>query len=248
MRASHSSLRPALLALLLALGWQAEASAQDPTGTLQVTVRAADTRRPLVGAHITVGGVGIRGVTDQSGVARLSDLQPGSHQVSARYLGYSPASAVVVVGPDRAASLLLDLGVQPIQLAGVRVRARRTILHYNGFYDRRNAGQGTFLTRDEITRMQPRFMSDVLRRVAGTSLTPSRFGTSSASFRGTKTLGGCPVQYYVDGTQTFALNVDDVTPDDVEGLEIYRGAATIPAAYNRGTAVCGVVLIWTRLQ
>lgn len=59
-------------------------------------------------------------------------------------------------------------------------------------------------------------------------------------------MGRCPIQYYVDGTFVALFNIDEILPGDVEGMEIYRGAATIPAEYNKGTAICGLILIWTR--
>jgi len=64
-------------------------------------------------------------------------------------------------------------------------------------------------------------------------------------------MGGrdCPPQYWVDGVKAFALNIDDIIPQDVEGIEIYEGASTVPPQFNtkEGTTICGVVLIWTRI-
>src|SRR5690606_18296194 len=125
----------------------------------------------------------------------------------------------------------------------------RSILFTNGFFERRGSGFGTFMTRQEIVAMRPRFMSDVLRRVAGINLVNSPYGGSSrASMRGAKTLASCPIQYYVDGAMTGMFNIDEVRPEDVEGLEIYRGAATIPPSFNKGSAMCGVIVIWTRVR
>jgi hypothetical protein len=64
-------------------------------------------------------------------------------------------------------------------------------------------------------------------------------------------MGGrdCPPQYWVDGVKAFGLNIDDIIPQDVEGIEIYEGASTVPPQFNtkEGTTICGVVLIWTRI-
>ncbi len=97
--------------------------------------------------------------------------------------------------------------------------------------------------------MQPRFMSDVLRRVAGVSLQSTALGgTSRASMRGTKVLGSCPIQYYIDGVPAIGFNIDDMPARDVEGMEIYRGASEVPPEFNRYTALCGVIVIWTRVD
>lgn len=241
---------PLLLPLLLLLGfWPAPLAAQQGAGVLLVSVRAADSGAPLPGAQVVVRGVGMGGSTDGRGMLRLSSLPSGAQVLEARYLGYSPQSVQVVVVPGQVANVMLDLPVRPIELAEVRVRARRSVLHGRGFYERKQSGLGTFISRDQIERMHPRFMSDVLRRVAGVSLqSTSLGGTSRASMRGNKVVGRCPIQYYLDGTMTAFYNIDEIRPEDVEGLEVYRGAATIPPAYNKGTALCGVILIWTRMQ
>lgn len=226
-----------------------EARAQGAPSSLTVVVRAGSTLQPLPGAQVIVQGMGIGGVTDASGTLRLADLPVGSREVEVRFLGYAPARSVVVLQPEKASRLTFDLVMQPIQLAEVKVRTRRSILQTNGFFNRRDSSFGTFMTRQEIQAMRPRYMSDVLRRVAGVSLTNSAHGgAASARIRGTKVLGSCPIQYYLDGTMTAMFNIDEVRPEDVEGIEIYRGAATIPPSFNKGSAMCGVIVIWTRIQ
>jgi hypothetical protein len=243
---------PASLSLvipLVVLPVPAAYTQSEPT-TVTVLVHAADTGNPLPAALVSTRTHGIHGTTDHNGVLRITSLPRGTHTLEAQYLGYARGSADVEVVTGQAITLRLELPIQPLQLAAVRVIARRSLLENTGFNDRRSSGFGTFVSRDQIVRMQPRLLSDVLRRVAGInfSSTPTG-GASSALMRGTKVMmGDCPIQYYIDGTMTSRFNVDDIRPDDVEGMEIYRGAATIPPAYNKGTALCGVVLIWTRDQ
>jgi len=242
--------RGALLVLLGLAATPEESRAQeDGSSTLTVTVRSALSRKPLPGAQVIVQGIGMGGVTDPTGTVRLTHLPIGARTVEVRFLGYTTQRSTVVLQPDRVSALSFELQMQPIQLAELRVKARRSILQTNGFFERRGSGFGTFLTRSEIEQMRPRFLSDVLRRVAGVSLATSTYGgVSRASMRGTKVLGSCPIQYYVDGAMTSIYNPDEIRPEDVEGLEIYRGAATIPPAFNKGTAMCGVIVVWTRVQ
>jgi hypothetical protein len=246
---SLASLSFVALLAVPATGLFRSASAQEEGSALTVSVRAADSQRPLPGAQVIVQGIGMGGATDPGGVLRLTALPVGARAVEVRFLGYAPERAVVVLQPGRASALAFELELQPIQLAEVKVRTRRSVLYSNGFHDRRGSGFGTFVTRDEIEDMRPRFLSDVLRRMAGINLASSAYGGSSrASMRGTKVLGSCPIQYYVDGTMTALFNVDEIRPEDVEGLEIYRGAATVPVTFNKGSAMCGVIVIWTRVQ
>jgi hypothetical protein len=44
-----------------------------------------------------------------------------------------------------------------------------------------------------------------------------------------------------------APTIDDVvTPNVTEGIEVYRGVATVPPEILSPDAMCGVVAIWTR--
>jgi hypothetical protein len=238
-----------LVTLQLALPPTGVSQKQSSETAVRVTVRAADTNRLLAGALVRARGIGMQGVTGPNGVAWLQGIQPGAHEIQARYLGYGTETLHVRVEPGRTMAVAFDLPIQPIRLAEVEVQVAAPILARNGFFDRRGSGFGTFITREQIERMRPRFLSDVLRRAGGISLTPSVGGTSRARMRGASSLSrDCPIQYYVDGTMVAYFNIDEVTPSDVEGLEIYRGAATVPPAFNKGSAMCGVVVIWTRIR
>lgn len=246
-RLSASVLLMVSLQLLLPPGGASQNQSTE-TG-VRVTVRAADTNRPLAGALVRARGIGMQGVTGPNGVAYLQGIRSGAHEIQAGYLGYASETLHVRVEPGRTMPVVFDLPIQPIRLAEVQVPVSAPLLARNGFFDRRSSGFGTFVTREEIERMRPRFLSDVLRRTGGISLTPSSRGTSTARMRGASSLSrDCPIQYYVDGTMVAYFNIDEVTPSDVEGLEIYRGAATIPPAFNKGSAMCGVVVIWTRIR
>ena len=64
----------------------------------------------------------------------------------------------------------------------------------------------------------------------------------------------CFMDVYVDGALVFdsrnpqfgLFDVNTVPPDNIAGIEVYTSTAQIPAKYNRTSAGCGVLLIWTR--
>jgi hypothetical protein len=72
--------------------------------------------------------------------------------------------------------------------------------------------------------------------------------TRAVSYNG----GPCPVQIWVDGMLTTRAAGENVPLDDLaspgilEGIEIYRGLATIPPEFVSPGARCGVIAIWTR--
>ncbi len=42
------------------------------------------------------------------------------------------------------------------------------------------------------------------------------------------------------------FSLDDILPEEVETIEVYRGLSTIPAAFLRYETRCGLVIVWTR--
>jgi hypothetical protein len=51
-----------------------------------------------------------------------------------------------------------------------------------------------------------------------------------------------------DQGSSIARQLDQlVSPEEIEGIEIYESIARMPAEYAPVGSVCGVVLIWTRL-
>jgi len=242
--------RVAAAPLLIAVIGSAELQAQNTFGTLEMTVRNAEDESPLAGAVVRVDSLEMGGITDRNGFVRISNLAPGSRRIEVRFLGYASFDDLLVIEAGRLNRFNVLLNAQPIELAEVVVTAGPALLASRGFYERRRVGQGTFFTREEIEEIDPRHMSDLLRSVSGVYVGASGFGPRpGATMRGAPSEArNCPIQYYLDGALTVSFNIDYVQPGDVEGLEIYRGSATVPTDYNRGNALCGVILIWTRVD
>ncbi len=60
-------------------------------------------------------------------------------------------------------------------------------------------------------------------------------------------LESCRIQYYVDGVPFPAdQGIDDIPPDEIVGIEIYKGPASTPPIFARQGGSCGVIAIWTR--
>jgi hypothetical protein len=65
----------------------------------------------------------------------------------------------------------------------------------------------------------------------------------------------CYLDVYLDGALIYdsaapapqrLFDVNSIQPSSIEAVEVYTGAAQIPAKYNRTGGGCGVMLIWTR--
>jgi hypothetical protein len=189
--------------------------------------------------------------SDSLGVFRFVDIPAGRRQLHFRRLGFAPKSMDADIAEGKTLALTVVLEASATEIEGVTVeemaRRRQTLAD---FYDRSSRGFGHFVTREQIEKRNPMNLSDMMRMIPGARLIPMRNG-GQAALRFNRAMGGrdCPPQYWVDGVKTYALNIDDIIPQDVEGIEIYEGASSVPPQFNtkEGTTICGVVLIWTRV-
>ncbi len=129
--------------------------------------------------------------------------------------------------------------LRPLVVEGRKVDAK---LWDKGFYRRMQGAAGTFLTREDIDKQNPRTTSELLRRIPG--FTVSETGNVSAP-RGRACRG---VSYFVDGVHADGSDLNTVLPAAIAAIEVYTGPATIPIAFRVATQdpTCGAVLIWIR--
>jgi Carboxypeptidase regulatory-like domain/TonB-dependent Receptor Plug Domain len=250
--------RAATLLAALALVWDAPAEAQRGRATLRVTVSVQATGEPVMGARVAVEGTRDFAVTDQAGAAQLGGLPAGERMVEVRMLGLETRRVPVTLAEGAEAALPVRMELQPVELEAVRAEARmRTrgtrMLTSNGFFDRKTLGSGTFLTRAEIERLRPRFLSDVLRRTTSMKMQQGMFGRSRSSSRRQQNPGGfgmtqCQTLFFVNALPVQNFEPDEMRPEDIEGIEIYDGAADVPSAFARNSAACGAVVIWMRIN
>jgi hypothetical protein len=249
-------MRARILAPLLAAAlaqWVAGSPAlgQEPTSILHVTVRTAGSDAPLVRAQVSVEGLGIGGVTDHRGSLRLPGIPGGTQTIVVRSVGFQTQRQEVRVAGAAVYPVAFAMMLRAVELPEVRARARSGVrrLANAGFYDRQAQGLGRFITREDIDARRARMLSDMLRTVPGVHLSGTRSSDSHASMRRSLMPNRrCPIQYYMDGIPAHALNIDDIPARDVEGVEIYSGVSQIPPQFNRRTAMCGVIAIWTRVD
>ena len=228
-----------------------QASAQS-VGVISGTIRDS-AGVPIPGVEIVVLQQRAVAHSDSLGAFRFADVQSGKRQLHFRRLGFEPKSmdAEVLTGATVALTIVLVPVATEIEGMTVEEMARRRQI-LSDFYDRKSRGFGHFITREQIEQRNPANLSDMMRMIPGARVIPSRAGsTSTVRFNRALMAPGrdCPPQYYVDGVKTWNLNIDDIVPTDVEGIEIYSGASTVPPQYNtkEGTTICGVIIIWTRV-
>lgn len=263
--AAHHSRATCLLALLNVCLLIAPAAAFGQSGTpppISLSGRVLDDRGgPVPGAEVLIAGIEGRLFASQDGRFHLVGLLPGAYTVTARRLGFAPATATAMLYPGEQ-KLELVLRELPYRLAAVRVEAlevprhldaRFDHLNTNGFYRRRSRGLGgTFVTRADIDRMQARRVTDLLRLAPGFRTVTGNQGLQTR-VSNRESSAACRMRFYLDGVGLdMRGNYLDqmVHVQDIEAVELYSGISTAPAEFSgegsRGSTGCGVIVVWTR--
>ena len=242
--------RALIVAVLLgAARARAQDSAPDSRHALVGSVRSAD-GSGLAGAHVHLvqprrasgGGV----VTQLDGAFRFDAVPDGAARLLVRRLGFRPETLSVDV-PQIAGGPVVVLLLPVAQpLAPVFVReARRAARLGSGYQRRRANGFGHFISREEIERRNPQRTTELLRALPGITL-----GGSGPRFRAAGGTGSCDPVYFLDGSPlgSGTLDLDAISPKSIEAIEVYSGAATVPAALRTALTPggCGAIVIWTR--
>jgi hypothetical protein len=251
----------AFLAAALTAAVAPDARAQDEGATFMLRVTESETGRPLHGARVEVLRRGLRGFTGPDGWVRITGVPTEAHVVEVRHLGY--AAERLTLDFTRVISVKGNVALRPdaLTLDAVEVVAERTsaYLQSMGFYHRRRASRGSFLTRSEILERVANDapVSQVLRRVPGLSLRNARSGFSLASRRDTPYSSSCLTRVFLNGAVVGGNGMDNldslIAVRDLEALEWYAGPSTTPPQFNlagsteaEGSA-CGTLVLWTRV-
>ncbi|HKJ92389.1 MAG TPA: TonB-dependent receptor [Longimicrobiales bacterium] len=190
-------------------------------------------------------------VSGDSGGFKLPLPSPGWYRLRGDQLGYATVlSPQVQVGVGEVVQVELRMAVNPVELEPLVVKKRQ--VHDVGrlaeFYDRmdrnRKLGIGAFVTRDQIEMRHAGTAADYLREIPRV-IVRSHGGLQTVRFQGPQ--GACAPRIVMDGVELHGdaeLN-DVVAAGDLEGIEVYRGRAEMPAAYYDETG-CGIIVAWTR--
>lgn len=256
-RATRAAAVAAKATLLVAL----TATALDAQAVLRGVVLDDETAEPLGHARVDFIDHQLRRykqvVTDHTGRFIFPNVPVGSFRLRAARIGYRP-----VTTPrwwlERGDTLTTEVRLHSttMLLAPLEIVARaRTSPILEDYYHRKERGFGTYLTREDIENRAALSVTDLLATVPGVHVvtgSASRGGTGGRNISMSRALPGCVAQIYMDGVlmtrpgDTGFILDDIVRPEEIEGVEIYRGLSSVPAAFANEEARCGVVAIWTR--
>jgi hypothetical protein len=205
----------------------------------------------------------------EDGFFLLPRVPRGEFRLRVSSLGYARIlSDPARIEEGEALSLTLRVNPTAIALAPLEVTGtvRITSPALSTFYARAERGiGGHFFTRDEIDRLNPRRLTELLARVPGVRLDGTTALGGMAGILVSETPSGvggrpCPVQLFLDGTPVqrrsgigasspYAVQVDGlVEPHEVEGIEVYPSLSEVPPEFLTQDARCGVIAIWRRAR
>lgn len=224
-----------------------------------------ETNLPIAGARVEIFDftwqrLGQRS-TNAEGAFSYPLRRPGSYHVRVGRTGYARTTPRLVTGAHSYINVEVRLKSDAVLMAPLTVVARSSSLTspvLDNFHARLRLGMGTYITREDLQRLRPNYVSDVVTRVPGLFLASHNgMGRQIFSGRTQGTAPGCPAQIWVDGFlmnprssvdgEVMGMTLDEaVRPEDVEGIEIYNGLSTVPAEFMSLDSRCAVIAVWTR--
>ncbi len=228
-----------LLAMILALFVTGAATAQQP-GRIVGTV-TSEGGRVLPNVTVTVIGRAQSVETGIDGTYSLNVL-PGTYQIQARILGYSPMIQQVTVAAGQTATVNFQLTIAPIALEGLVVTGY-------GTQQRRDVTGAITTVQAEQLKEFPTSdpMKAVQGRVPGVDVVSSNYRPGApmqVRIRGVRSIVATNDPLYIVDGIPLAGGIEDFNPEDIESMEVLKDASATAIYGSRGAN--GVVLITTR--
>ena len=214
--------------------------AQNITGTVN-----GDEGNALAGANVAVEGTDAGASSNQDGSFSISGLNDGTYTVTASYIGYDDASAVVTISGGKASSVNLTLDKGDIRLNQVVVSAslKKELVT-------EAPASVTVFGGEELEARGATTIADVIGNQAGVEYMKTGLESSNVSLRGFNGVFSGSIHAVVDNRWTRAPVVNAqllqfFAPDDsdVERVELVRGPAS--PMYGPDTQQ-GVISLFTK--
>jgi hypothetical protein len=217
---------------------------------------------------VTVSLIGVSDVeTDSAGVFRFISLPPGTYFLRATRIGVKPVLKNITVAAHERVRVEVTLNPIAHQLTAVVVRADSTetaVSDPTGFQRRLRAGQGVFMTTEQIERRNATNTEQLFLQIPSVEVDTGGIvlinrgvisykrmlfggGAQFSNPFGQQLVDCIGVQVFVDGVmmpQPFDVNT--ISPKIIRAIELYRGPATTPLELRSPKTVCGTLAIWTR--
>ena len=245
----------AILALLsLVIG--PDQSMAQRAKTSELRGRVTIDSRPLQGATVSVLGTDETRLTGEAGGFAFERLPPGRYWISVRRIGYRPSSFTATLEADSVRTVEVVLEPVPYRLKDVEVSS--DVLDRYRYYDfarRSRSAWGRFLTRDDIRRIRPVDLVELVHRYLpfhsrwtlsqSSWFDPGPRSSATSWLPSSATGRTCTPGISINGATPWpGASVADYPIEEVEAVEVYRRPGWVPIEFERASA-CGLVVIWT---
>jgi outer membrane receptor protein involved in Fe transport len=199
------------------------AAAQENTGSIKGVVLNAD-GKPAPAASVLLAARQITVTTDEHGIFRIANLQPGSYELVITLIGHEPVTHTVKVNAGKTAQPAISLKVANKQLSDVTVTGKSDL--------RAVKEQAYTVTAIDATRLHntPKDINQVLNQTTGVRIREEGGLGSNYSFS-LNGFNGKQVRFFLDGMPMdnfgSALTLNNLPINMAERIEVYKGVVPI---------------------
>ncbi|UYQ91794.1 TonB-dependent receptor [Chitinophaga horti] len=231
-----------LIGLLCALSLQAQQK------TVLNGVVSSEKGELLYGVSISVTAEGskdkLSGTTNEKGAFSINTLKPGvKYNLTFSFVGYQPyLLKSFTLKADSDNSLIIRMKEAPSNLNDV------VVIGYGSMKKKDLTGAVGSIKSDKITEVAATDATQILQgRIAGVMVTSQTWkpgNPSEVRIRGSRSIEGTNEPLYVVDGIPFTDAITQISPNDIESIEVLKDASATAIYGNRGAN--GVILITTK--
>jgi len=218
--------------------------AQDAsTGRITGVITAEEGNLPLQGVRVTLLGTQLTVTSNPQGRYTIAGIAAGSYRLRASAIGYTPVIVdSVPVRAGQTASADIALKRQTVQLEAV------VTVGYGTLAKRDVTGAVGSVTAEQIKQIPTTNAIDAIKgRVAGVDIVSTGYKPGDGvrvRIRGQRSLKASNDPLYVLDGIPMAGGIGDLSPNDIESIEVLKDASATAIYGSRGAN--GVVLVTSR--